>query len=204
MGAATVMRIGAEYPTIARAIIMLDPGLPRAPGAAPARAGRPAGPPPGAAARPATSPGGAGAAAPAARRPGSFSMFGDAALLVAQNNDPYETYVEACGRQNKLWDPVDCQYWALSKKQYHGAYTPAQQQAMSGIMQGGDALSRITVPALILKADTTPEGREANLAAAAAAMKTGKLIHVDGAAHNLHHDKRAKTVELITAFLNGL
>jgi pimeloyl-ACP methyl ester carboxylesterase len=197
MGAATVMRIGAQYPTLARAIVMLDPGLPRAPGAAAAGAARPAGPP-----RAATPP--AAAAAPAARRPGSFSMFGGPELLVTQNNDPYETFVETCGRQNRLWDPVDCQYWALSKKQYHGAYTPAQQQAMSGIMQGGDALSRITVPALILKADTTPEGREANLAAAAAAMKTGKLIHVDGAAHNLHHDKRAKTVELITAFLKGV
>jgi pimeloyl-ACP methyl ester carboxylesterase len=203
MGAATVMRIGAEYPTIARAIIMLDPGLPRPPGAAagPGAGGpRPAGQPPRAAAAPA----GAAPAAPAARRPGSLSMFGDPALLVAQNNDPYETFVETCTRQNKLWDPVDCQYWALSKKQYHGAYTPAQQAAMSGIMQGGDALSRITAPALILKADTTPEGRAANTAAAEAAMKTGKLIHVDGAAHNLHHDKRAKTVELITAFLKGV
>jgi len=204
MGAATVMRIGAEYPTLARAIVMLDPGLPRAPGAGAGAggpgAGRPAGQPP----RTAAPPTGAAPAAPAARRPGSFNMFGGAELLVTQNNDPFETYVEACARQNRLWDPVDCQYWALSKKQYHGAYTPAQQQAMSGIMQGGDALSRITVPALILKADTTPEGRAANLAAAAAAMKTGKLIHVDGAAHNLHHDKRAKTVELITEFLKGV
>jgi pimeloyl-ACP methyl ester carboxylesterase len=74
---------------------------------------------------------------------------------------------------------------------------------MSGIMQGGDALSRITVPALILKADTTPQGRQANLAAAAV-MKTGQLVHVDGAAHNLHHDKRARTVELIQAFLKGV
>jgi pimeloyl-ACP methyl ester carboxylesterase len=200
MGAATVMRIGADYPTLARAIVMLDPGLPRAPGAAPAGAGpRPAAQPP----RPAGPAPGAAPAAPAAHRPGSFSMFGAPELLVAQNNDPYETFVETCGRQNRLWDPVDCQYWALSKKQYHGAYTPAQQRAMSGIMQGGDALARIAVPALILKADTTPEGREANLAAASV-MKTGKLIHIDGAAHNLHHDKRARTVELVKAFLGGV
>ena len=192
MGAATVMRIGGQYPTLARAIIMLDPGVPRAPGAAaPAAAPRPATPP-------------APAAAPAPRRPGTLSMFGAPELLVAQNNDPFEAFVETCGRQNPMWDPVDCQYWALSKKQYHGAYSPGQQGAMRGIMSAGDSLSRIAVPALILKADGSPAAREANLAGAAAHMKTGKLIHVDGAAHNLHHDKRAKTVELIQEFLKGV
>src|SRR3990170_406270 len=58
MGAATVMRVGAEYPDVARAIIMLDPGVGRggpggrpaaAAAAAPAGRGRgaaPTGPPP--------------------------------------------------------------------------------------------------------------------------------------------------------------
>ncbi len=32
MGAATVMRVGAEYPDLAEAIVMLDPGLGRGPG----------------------------------------------------------------------------------------------------------------------------------------------------------------------------
>ena len=39
---------------------------------------------------------------------------------------------------------------------------------------------------------------------AAAVMKNGTLVHVDGAAHNLHHDKRARTVELLNAFLSKL
>jgi pimeloyl-ACP methyl ester carboxylesterase len=41
MGAATVMRVGAEYPDLARAIIMLDPGVGR--GGPRGRSGAPAG-----------------------------------------------------------------------------------------------------------------------------------------------------------------
>lgn len=183
MGAATVMRLGAEYPDLPRAVIMLDPGL-----------GVPAAP----AASPATPP--SAPAQPAPRQPGSVSMSGPPELMVAQNNDPYDALLATCARQNAMWDPVDCQYWALSKKQYHGAYTPGQQQAMRGTISTGDALARITAPALILKADATPEVRAAN-EAAAKVMKNGRLVHVDGARHNLHHDKRARTVELLKEFL---
>ena len=85
-----------------------------------------------------------------------MSMFGSAEVLVAQNNDTQAEFAATCARQNPLWDPVDCQYWALSKRQYHGAYTPAQQRALSGVMSTGDALSRITAPTIILKADASP------------------------------------------------
>ncbi|UIJ47302.1 alpha/beta hydrolase [Sphingomonas cannabina] len=186
MGAATVMRLGAEYPDLPRAVIMLDPLLGRLPAGVP---GRPAG-------------ASAGGAAPA-RRPGSVSMFGTPETLVAQNNDSFEDLLAACGRQNRMWDPTDCQYWALSKKQYHGPYSAAQMQAMRGTMAIEDALARITAPALILKADAPPEVREANLRAASV-MRNGKLVHVDGSGHNLHHDKRARTVELLTEFLGRL
>jgi pimeloyl-ACP methyl ester carboxylesterase len=186
MGAATVMRVGAEYPDLPRAVIMLDPLLGRLPPAL-ATAVRPP----------------AATAAPRARRPGDMNMFGSPEDLVAQNNDSFDNFVAACGRQNPKWDPVDCQYWALSKKQYHGTYTEAQRQSVMGTMSLADALARITAPALILKADAPPEVREAN-AKAASVMKNGKLIHVDNAAHNLHHDQRAKTVELLTEFLSKL
>jgi pimeloyl-ACP methyl ester carboxylesterase len=111
--------------------------------------------------------------------------------------------VAKCRRESPKWDLVDCQYWALSKKQYHGAYADQARQAMSGSMRTGDSLAKIPVPMLILKADASPEARKAH-AEAASVMQKGKLVHIDGAGHNLHHDQLARTVELLKEFLSAL
>jgi N-formylmaleamate deformylase len=183
MGAVTVMRAGAEYQDLPRAVIMLDPLLGRLPNRGP---GVPA-----------------PAGAPPANGPITVSMSGTPEALVTQNNYTFDQLLAKCGKDNPMWDPADCQYWALSKKQYHGPYSSAQAQAMTGTMTVGDSLARITVPALVLKADAPAETRKAN-EQAASVMKNGKLVHVDGARHNLHHDKRARTVELLTQFLDAL
>jgi pimeloyl-ACP methyl ester carboxylesterase len=183
MGAATVMRLGAEYPDLPRAVIMLDPLL---------------GPLP-AVERPAAEPG----TAPPARRPGALVMFGPAEDLVAQNNDPFDELVATCHEQEPKWQLESCQYWAQSKKQYHGPYSATQLQAIRGTMTLGDSLARIAAPALILKADAPREVRAANLKAASV-MKNGKLVHVDDAGHNLHHDQPARTMELLAGFLSEL
>ena len=209
LGAATVMRVGAEYPDLAKAIIMLDPGLGR-------RGSRPATPRAAAAATPAAGPAtpaattASAAAAPAAapRQPAapdrlSVSMTGAPETLVAQNNYRFEDLVATCRRNTPKWALLDCQYWALSKKQYHGAYSPEAWQAMSGPMRTGDALAKITVPALVLKADASPEVRKAN-DEAARVMQRGRLVHIDGAGHNLHHDQLARTVEVLNEFLATL
>jgi pimeloyl-ACP methyl ester carboxylesterase len=111
--------------------------------------------------------------------------------------------VATCTRQTPKWDIVDCQYWALSKKQYHGPYTVEARQAMSGTMATGESLSQIPVPALILKADASPQVRQAN-EEAARVMQNGRLVHIDGGGHNLHHDELERTVEVLTEFLSGL
>jgi pimeloyl-ACP methyl ester carboxylesterase len=212
MGAATVMRIGAEYPDLAQAVIMLDPGLPRAGG------GRGRGAAPGAGARgerrggaPGAAPRGAGRgdSPRASERPVSapdrlsINMAGDPETLVRQNNYSFDDLVAKCRHDSPKWDIVDCQYWALSKKQYHGAYTNEAWQAMSGSMRTGDSLANIPVPSLILKADTSPEGRQAN-EEAVRGMERVKLVHIDGAAHNLHHDELERTVSELTTFLSTL
>jgi pimeloyl-ACP methyl ester carboxylesterase len=202
MGASTVMHVGAEYPDLARAIIMLDPGLTDGgPGGRGGRAGAPA-------SAPATGPGRGGAGgrgAPAGGvggTPGRFSlaMFGTPEALVAQNNHSYEDLVAICHRDNPKWDMVDCEYWALSKKQYHGNYNSGQRQFMTGGMSTSEALAKITAPALVLKADAPPATRATN-EQAAKVMQHGKLVHIDGAAHNLHHDQLARTVQEIKGFL---
>ncbi|CAN5624846.1 alpha/beta fold hydrolase [soil metagenome] len=184
MGAATVMRVGAEYPDLAKAIIMLDPFVGnRPPRAAPQGNNT---------ARNQTK------AAPSRNR-----MFKSPDSLVAGNNFPFEEMVAKGHHDNPKWDSVDLYYWAFSKKQYHGPYTPEQAEAMTGTMSTADALAKIKVPSLILKADASPEVRKAN-EEAARVMQNGKLVHIDGAAHNLHHDKLAKTVEVLNEFLRTL
>jgi pimeloyl-ACP methyl ester carboxylesterase len=182
MGAATVMRFGATYPDVPRAVIMLDPGL-----------GVPAGGRAPAAAR------GNTAAAP------SLVMGGAAEALVAQNNRPYEDLVAQCRKQTPKWDPLDCQYWAVSKRIYHGSYAPGGGRGAGG--RGGvnvaETLGKIKAPALILKADAPPDTRRAN-EEAAKVLKQGKLVHINGAGHNLHHDERTQTVSVLQSFLNSL
>lgn len=218
MGGATVIRVGAEYPDLAQAIIVLDAGI-RAGGGGRGRGG------PGRGAR---GPRGRGsetnAAAPGLTRGAppqnvqrggtprpaaapdrlSFSMSGSPETLVAQNNYNFDDLVATCRRQNPKWDIVDCQYWALSKKQYHGAYSnEAFREVMQGSMRTGDSLAKIPVPMLILKADASLEQRKAHLEAASV-MQKGKLVHIDGAGHNLHHDELERTVEVLMAFLSAL
>jgi pimeloyl-ACP methyl ester carboxylesterase len=93
----------------------------------------------------------------------------------------------------------------VSKHIYHGTFPTGVEPGTGGFRGGNTAetLSKISAPALILKADAPPETRTANNEAAKV-LKNGKLVHIDGAGHNLHHDKRQKTVEVLTAFLGSL
>ena len=72
---------------------------------------------------------------------------------------------------------------------------------MSGGMRTGDSLAKIPVPVLILKADAPPDVRKTHQEAASVIPK-GRLVHIDGAGHNLHHDQLARTVEVLTGFLS--
>ena len=53
---------------------------------------------------------------------------------------------------------------------------------------------------MILKADASAAQRKMN-EELASAMPKGKIIHLEGAGHNLHHDKLNQTVQLIERFL---
>ena len=191
MGAATVMRVGAEYPELASAIIMLDPMLGRLPGE---RGGE---------TRTAPTPAKVPQKETTSSDRLSVSMFGPPETLVAQNNYNFDDLVSTCRRNTPKWDSVDCMYWALSKKQYHGAYTAETWQAMRGTMNTADALAKIQVPAIILKADASPEQRKTN-EELARVMQKGKLVHIDGAGHNLHHDDLERTVVVLNEFLLAL
>jgi pimeloyl-ACP methyl ester carboxylesterase len=212
MGGATVIRVGAEYPELVKAIVVLDAGI-GGPGGGRGRGGRAAG------SRGAAPQGGErsgrataaeSGATPQSRPSGSsaspnlsINMFGSPETLVAQNNYSFDELVAKCRRDSPKWDIVDCKYWALSKKQYHGAYSREMFAVMSGSMRTGDTLAKISAPTIILKADASPKERKAN-EDAVSEMPSVKLVHIDGAGHNLHHDQLDRTVEVLTEFLSTL
>lgn len=212
MGAHTIMCLGAEYPDVAKAVIMLDPLLEGARNGRGRRGLRDD-------ARRGDEDNGTRADAGSGRRNAppaddrradqpeakrlSVSMFGSPEDLVAQNNYAFDELVAKCRRDSPQWDLMDCQYWALSKKQYHGAYSRETFAVMTGAMQIGDSLETISVPAMILKADASPEDRKAHQEAAGA-MQNGQLVHIDDAGHNLHHDQLDRTFEVVSQFLSAL
>ena len=192
MGAATVMRVGGEHPDLARAIIMLDPFIARPPETRrepqQTREEKKSEPQ---------------KAEQSEKEKISVSMHADPETLIKQNNYDYEELVELGKKQFPKWALADIKYWALSKKQYHGAYNDNGWQAMSGNMRTGDALERIKVPALILKADNSPKERKANLEAVKD-LKKIKLLHLENTGHNLHHDDLEQTVLELYNFLSKL
>lgn len=193
MGAATVMRIGAEYPDLTQSIIMLDPFLASL---NPRPQNQKAKQPEQNNRKPETK-----ATKPQKRL--SINMFAPPETLVKQNNYSFEELVEKGYNDFPKWNSVDIQCWALSKKQYHGPYNDNAWKAMHGTMNIGDALSKITVPALVLKADTSPDSRKIN-EEAVKGLKGVKLIHIDGAGHNLHHDELDRTLMEIQIFLQTI
>jgi pimeloyl-ACP methyl ester carboxylesterase len=190
MGGATVIRLGSEYPDFARAIIVVDAGI----STQGPRRGGPPGP------RPAQ----AAASRPAAPRraadPLAVTMRGAPDAMAAQNTYKFDDLVAKAHRENPRWSMMDCQYWAVAIRRYHGPYTDEQWQAMSGSMQGGD-LSKIEVPMVILKADAPADVREAQQKAASV-MKNGKMVSIDNSAHNVQRDQPDRAAEVIREFLS--
>jgi pimeloyl-ACP methyl ester carboxylesterase len=198
MGGATVIRLGAEYPDFAKAIIVVDAGISAPGGRGGGTRGRSAGAPP------ATAPS-AAAAAPRptpTTAPLAINMRGTPEAMVAQNNFSFDDLVARARRDNPRWSVTDCEYWATAIKRYHGPYTDETWQAMSGSMRTEDGLAKIPVPMIILKADAPPETRQAHQEAARV-MQKGKLVHIDNSGHNLQRDQPQRAAEVIKEFLSS-
>jgi hypothetical protein len=62
---------------------------------------------------------------------------------------------------------------------------------------------QITVPTLILKADAEDEVKKQN-EAIAGLLKHGKIVHVEGAKHNVRRDQKERLLVALNAFLGEL
>jgi pimeloyl-ACP methyl ester carboxylesterase len=66
-----------------------------------------------------------------------------------------------------------------------------------------ELFDKIDVPTLILKADAPPDVRKQN-EAAAKHLKDGKLVHIDGAGHNVRREQKQSLLAALNEFLKGL
>jgi pimeloyl-ACP methyl ester carboxylesterase len=112
--------------------------------------------------------------------------------ILAGNNRSWDETFAGCMKNSPKWGESECATWVNSKLRHHpntARSTPGERPAMKAM------LTKITAPALILKADAQGELRAQNEEAAKALVK-GKIVHIAGAGHN-----KQQTVDEMRAFL---
>jgi pimeloyl-ACP methyl ester carboxylesterase len=120
--------------------------------------------------------------------------------IVARNNLTQQQLVADCMKGSPTWGLNECQIWAPSKTRHH----PNTVMGGAGVRPAmADLLPKITAPTLILKADAQGDARKAN-DEAAKALKSGRLVHITGAGHNVRRENKAMTIAELEKFFAGL
>ena len=122
------------------------------------------------------------------------------AQILARNQTSYDELVEGCMKNSPTWGLDECRIWAPSKRLHHpsNAYRRfGDRPAMT------DLFAKITVPTLILKADADAETRAKN-EEVAAVLKQGRIVHIDGAGHNVRREQKAALLKALKGFLATL
>lgn len=119
------------------------------------------------------------------------------ANVLARNNLSEQELVATCMRNSPKWGLSECEFWAPSKRRHHpgtAATNPGARPSMS------DLFTRIIVPTLILKADAQGDLRKQNEEVARKLQK-GKIVHIEGAGHNVRRENKQQTRAVLRAFL---
>jgi len=122
------------------------------------------------------------------------------AQILARNNMTYEALVAQCLKNNPQWGRSECEYWAPSKRLHH---PDTAFVSRSGRPPMSELFTKITAPTLILKADAQSDERKKN-EEVAKLLKNGKIVHVEGARHNVRRDQKARLLRSLKAFLGEL
>ena len=86
-----------------------------------------------------------------------------------------------------------------SKRRHHPGTVPNVPSALPPV---GHLFPKITAPTLILKADAQGDLRKQN-EDIASRLPRGKIVHIEGAGHNVRRENKAQTIEAMKAFLRG-
>ena len=139
--------------------------------------------------RPATPAAGAATQTPEQRR----------ASILARNNTTEEELVAGCMKNSPKWGRSECEFWAPSKRRHHPGTV---QNVPSTLPPVGELFTKITAPTLILKADAQGDLRKQNEDIASRLPK-GRIVHIEGAGHNVRRENKTQTIEVMKAFLSG-
>jgi pimeloyl-ACP methyl ester carboxylesterase len=122
------------------------------------------------------------------------------AEILARNNMTYEALVAQCLENSPQWGRSECEYWAPSKRLHH---PDTAFVGRSGRPPMSELFAKITAPTLILKADAQGAERKKN-EDVAELLKNGKIVHIEGARHNVRRDQKARLLKALKAFLGEL
>ena len=141
-------------------------------------------------------PPGAGAAPPRAAGDRNSRV----AQILERDNLTFDQLVADCMKNTPQWGQNECEIWAPSKRRHH----PNTALGTTGTRPAiGELFGKITAPTLILKADAQGELRKQN-EEAARLLKNGKIVHIEGAAHNVRRDQKQRTLDVLKPFLASL
>jgi pimeloyl-ACP methyl ester carboxylesterase len=121
------------------------------------------------------------------------------AAILARNNTTEETLVAGCMKNSPKWGQSECEFWAPSKRRHHPGTVTTVPSTLPPI---SELFVKITAPTLILKADAQGDLRKQN-EEIASRLPRGKIVHIEGAGHNVRRENKAQTIEVMKAFLSG-
>jgi pimeloyl-ACP methyl ester carboxylesterase len=139
---------------------------------------------------------------PRTARRGRMDVEAVRARILARNQTSYDDLVKGCVESSPTWGLQECRIWAPSKRLHHPSNadryrTFAERPAMS------ELFAKIEVPTLILKADADEDTRTKNREVAAT-LSNGKIVHIDGAGHNVRREQKAALLAALRDFLAAL
>jgi len=120
------------------------------------------------------------------------------AAVLTRNNRSEADLAADCMKNTPKWGRSECEIWAPSKRRHHPDTALGRGVGARPAMP--DLFAKITAPTLILKADAQGELRQQN-EKAAAILKRGQIVHIEGAGHNVRRDEKARTLAVLKPFL---
>ncbi len=117
--------------------------------------------------------------------------------ILARNNMSFDELVADQLKNNPQWGRSEIEFWAPSKRLHHPntAYV-----SRGGRPSASELFAKITAPTLILKADAQGEERKQN-EEVAAILPRGKIVHIEGAKHNVRRDQKERLLAALRPFL---